>query len=62
MQTPRDYATEILATQQLVNKPRSLLLLGQTTHSNLSNFTENTTPMQAKWIKLFQCNPQKNFV
>ena len=28
MQAPRDYATKFLATQQLVNKPRSLLLLG----------------------------------
>ena len=63
MQAPRDYATKFLATQQLVNRPRSLLLLGQTTQSNLSNFTENTTPiMQAKWIKLFHCNPKKNLV
>ena len=62
MQAPRDYATKCIVTQQIVNRPRTLLLLGQTTQSNLSNFTENTTPMQEKWIKLFQCNPKKNFV
>ena len=42
--------------------PRDYATKLDTTQSNLSNFTENTAPMQAKWIKLFQCNPQKNFV